>query len=286
MKETTMKKTLIALVLILVAVISFFLAAPAASSAEHHAKTIQSLDNKITTTLTLTEVTTLASTAISALPGDLATPVADKIANFSEDFLLILCVLFTEKYLITLLGKAAFAVLIPACCLVGILSMIKDNPGIKRLAWKMGVISLALYFAIPVSIGVADNIYATYEVSINETVAATNILTEDSNAAADSGSSETGFSGLSDTVRGLINRASGMVKQYVESVAVLLVTTCVIPLLGIAFFIWLAKSLTGVDVFPHLPALNRRGLHPGNRVLRESAGRIVSENPAEDPDED
>ena len=114
--EHTMKKLLIAALLILLAVVSCLFLADKAMAPATHNKTIASIDDKTVTVLKLTATSTVASAAISAIPGDTATPIAEKLADFTEYFLLILCVLYSEKYLLTIMGAGTFRILIPLAC--------------------------------------------------------------------------------------------------------------------------------------------------------------------------
>ena len=45
-----------------------------------------------------------------------------------------------------------------------------------------------------------------------------------------------------------------------ETLAIMIVTSCVIPILGLVFFIWVIKLLTGLDFFEYVS--KRRGRKP------------------------
>ena len=55
---------------------------------------------------------------------------------------------------------------------------------------------------------------------------------------------------LSGTVTELTNKAASIMNRFIEAVAVMIVTSCVIPLLVLLFFLWLVKLLTGADLRP------------------------------------
>ena len=63
--------------------------------------------------LELTAASTAASAAITLLPGDTATPIAEKLADLSGYFLIVLCAIFLEKYLLTITSYVSFTILIP-----------------------------------------------------------------------------------------------------------------------------------------------------------------------------
>jgi len=262
-KEFCWGKTLIAALLVLVAVISFFPLANLASSPKKNADIITSIDSKVETVMKLTATSTVASAAVSAIPGDTATPIAEKLADFSEDFLTILCVLYTEKYLLTIIGLAVFRFAIPVACGLLMISVFGDLPGFCRLGIKLGALALCMYFAIPGSIRLADTIYDTYEVSINTTIEEAQQFSDTtsglSEANEDAGLLESILNTIADTTTGLTDKAAAILNRFVETVAVLIVTSCVLPLLGLLFFLWLINLLTGTEIIPLANMKRRHG---------------------------
>jgi len=269
MREKVLGKTLLCLIMVLIAVVSFLWIADRATSLESNRAIMASIDEKSETVLKLTAASTLASAGISAIPGDTATPIAQKLADFTEYFLLILCVLYAEKYLLTIIGAAVFKVLIPCACALGIVAAFWNRSVMRQLAVRVALFALAIFIAIPTSIGVSDMVYHTYRSSINAAIADTEELRNETAALSEAGEN-TGLIAaildrLSETATGLAEKASKLLNRYVESLAVLIVTSCIIPLLALAFFIWLIKLLTGVNVLralPH-PAGGRKGSQGG-----------------------
>ena len=97
--------------LLLLGVLSFCWAAPFMTQPEIYQRSIDSLQAKQETVLELTAASTAASAAITLLPGDTATPIADKLADLSGYFLIVLCAIFLEKYL-----PSGSSFRWPACC--------------------------------------------------------------------------------------------------------------------------------------------------------------------------
>ena len=253
MKETMLKKVLISVVLIFAALLSMLMLSDKASDPAVHEKTIASIDEKVDTVLRLTATSTLASAGISTIPGDAATPIAEKLADFTEYFLLILCVLYAEKYLLTIVGAGAFKILFPFACLLWIISLFWNPTVMKRLSVKCAVFGLALYFTVPLSIGVSDMIYRSYRDSIDGTIAAAEEFTEttDELAEAEDAGLLTSIMGkLSENASTLSDNAARVLNHFVESLAVLIVASCIIPVLSLLFFLWLIKLLTGVEISP------------------------------------
>lgn len=252
--ERILKTTAIAVALVFLAAISAFPLANYCSSPASHQETLNSIDDKISTVMTLTASSTALSAAITFLPDDAATPIAEKLADFSGYFLLILCVLYAEKYLLSIIGLAAFRVLIPVACGLGLISLYwrPHKFQLRQLAFRFTAFALAVYLAVPAGIWVSDSIYDTYRSSINETISAAQDFADDTSELTqteDQGLISRILNGLSETITSMFNKVSNIVNRFVEAVAVMIVTSCVIPMLVLLFFLWLVRMLTGIDVF-------------------------------------
>ena len=64
---------------------------------------------------------------------------------------------------------------------------------------------------------------------------------------------------IKETTGSLTDRAAETLNRFVEAVAVMIVTSCVIPILVLLFFLWVIKQLTGVDLRDYAP--RRRPRH-------------------------
>lgn len=256
---------------LVLALLSFFVLAKYTSSAEMslNAHTIQSLDDKKTTALELTAAATAASAAITLIPGDVGTPIADKLADLSSYFLIVVCAIYLEKYLVTITGWAAFGLMIPVGLVLLSVCVAVRRETLKALAGKLIVLGLALYLVIPASVKISDMIEATYGASMENTIASAKQTTEEIQKEADSDSSENsqeseekkGFlSGLADKVETAVSGAKvnleNTLNRFIEAIAVMLVTSCVIPILVLVFFLWIVKLVLGVDI--RLPRMGTR----------------------------
>lgn len=140
------------LIPLLCAVLSFGVVAKYTSSPtmKMNAHAIQSLDEKKTTVLELTTAATAASAAITLIPGDVGTPIADKLADLSSYFLIVVCAIYLEKYLVTITGLAAFKLLIPIGCIwLSLCFGFRKDLG-KIIACKLILFGLAIYLVVPV----------------------------------------------------------------------------------------------------------------------------------------
>ena len=260
--QQPLTKTLIALVLVFVMVFSFFVLGKLLSAPGAMAGTMRSIDEKTGTVLTLTATAALTSAAVSAIPDDTATPIADKLADFTEYFLIILCVLYTEKFMLTILGPAVFKVLIPAACLVLMAGLFLKVGKAAKLAVKLGVVGLALYFLIPCSILVSDYIYDTYKTSIDAAIVSAETLSDETAALETQEDEGAGFiSSLAGAVEQILDRAGGILRKYVEALAILIVTSCLIPLMALLFFLWLLRQFVGLELPVRPSFLGERRRH-------------------------
>ena len=274
MENEKQKKILFALIPIVIALLSFFVIARFTSSTEFNAKTFQSLDDKKTTVMELAAASTAASAAITLIPGDVGTPIANKLADLSSYFLIVLCAIYLEKYLVTITGYAAFKILVPIACVFFSGYLLWRKEILRVVAQKFLLFGLAVYLVIPASVKVADMIETTYASSIESTIETAKQTTDEiesetgesgqvddkssnekSQSDSDSDSKENAggfFSGLFNKVQEGVSTATANVENvlnnFIEALAILLVTSCLIPILVLIFFVWLVKMLLGLNI--------------------------------------
>ena len=256
--ERGWKPWLMVVVLAVAALVSFYKVADYAASPETHRQTIEALEEKKATVMKLTGAATGVSVAITMIPGDAATPIAEKLADLSTIFLLVFSAIYLEKYLVTITGYAAFKLLIPLACGAGIVAVLFRSHVAKQLAAKLAVFGLAIVLVIPASVGISNLIEDTYHSSIQSTIDlaldTTEEIEEDAelNAAKEEEKKGNFFSELlstvTETVSVVTDKVENVLNHYLEALAVLLVTSCVIPVLVLFFFVWLVKIILGVDI--------------------------------------
>lgn len=274
MENEKQKKILFALIPIVIALLSFFVIARFTSSTEFNAKAIQSLDDKKTTVMELAAASTAASAAITLIPGDVGTPIANKLADLSSYFLIVFSAIYLEKYLVTITGYAAFKILVPIACVFFSGYLLWRKEILRVVAQKFLLFGLAVYLVIPASVKVADMIETTYASSIESTIETAKQTTDEiesetgesgqvddkssnekSQSDSDSDSKENAggfFSGLFNKVQEGVSTATANVENvlnnFIEALAILLVTSCLIPILVLIFFVWLVKMLLGLNI--------------------------------------
>lgn len=281
----TQKKCTLFLTWLLIGILTFTVIGKYAAAPESHQATITSLDEKKNTVLELTMATTATSAVITLLPGDIGTPIAEKVADLSGYLLIVLCAIFLEKYLVTITGYAAFKIFIPAACALFAANLFARNHSLDRLARKLLIFGICIFLVVPASVKASDLIEHTYQVQIDaalEEAKGTEQLLENSVEAAADNASESSISGnqtsqqtaensnlwqkAKDALSGakesvasvvenvtisseeLVQKVETSLSHFVEAVAVMLITSCVIPLLVLFVFFWLIKILVDVDL--------------------------------------
>lgn len=235
---------------LVIAFVSIFMVSKTLTSVEFYAETIASLDAKQDTVMALTAASTAASTAITLIPGDGATPIANELADLSTYFLLITTAIFLEKYLVTIMGYATCYFLVPGACLTYVVGILTKKKLWKVIAGKLFVFGMVVSLIIPTSVKITNIIEATYESSINETL---EVATQTTQTIEDASAKEQKgllglFSGIKDGITTTINKAETMLSNFIESVAVMIVTSCVIPILVIIFFLWISKIIFEIPI--------------------------------------
>ncbi len=253
MKEIDKKRPILILVAVAIALLSFFGASRIATSTDFHASSIATLDEKKTTVLELTAAAAAASAAITLMPGDTATPIADKLADLSTHFLIVLCAIFLEKFLLTLTGYATFNLLIPIACALYIIHLFSGIDILKTLGRKLFIFGLVIVLVIPVSVKLSNLIEDTYQASIQSTIDTAKDATQE--AKDNAGETEENSSlfskignGISSVTSGITEKVGGVINNFLEALAVMLITSCVIPILVLLFFIWLVKVTFSINL--------------------------------------
>lgn len=267
MLENRKVKKLIIIVLLLVgAIVSNLCLAGYASAPEVRKETIKYLDEKEEKVMELTAASASMSVAISMIPDDTATPIANKAADLSTYLMLILCAVFLEKYLVTITGYITFKFLVPAACVLLGINVLCGNELCKKFAIKILAFGMAIFLVVPVSVKLSSMIEDTYNIS----VAMDEEITEIEKVEVDStASEETGlFSGIKkafaklkknveDTVLEAVEELEEDFNNLIEGVAVMIVTSCLIPIAVLFFMVWITKTILGIDIEIRLPKIRK-----------------------------
>lgn len=237
-------------ILLIIAVISFFWIAGIASAEENFDGTYKSLDAKRVTVTELMGATMASSVAVSMLPSDVGNSIADRLADLSGYFMFILAAIIFEKWLCTLTGFLAFKILIPIACLILIAVQFFESEKLKAMGVNLLLVGILIFAIIPASTMITEKIDSSYQASVQQTIDDSNktAKTVKKSNAKDSSWLEKAKDSLTAGVKNKIEQFENLLNRTIEHLAVLIVTSCVIPIAVILFFFWLIKLITGVSI--------------------------------------
>ena len=228
-------------VLVVAALISLLLLANIASSPSTYSGMYETLDEKKLNVMGLAATTTAASAAISVLPDDTGSAIANKLADFASYFVVILSVIYLEKFLLTTFGFLAFGILIPMACV-------------------LFAFGLALALVVPASVWLTDNIDKTFDESIAASNAAAQQATQELEESVQEDTQEDkgllegiadamqdGFTAITQGVQDALDNLGQQLNNMIDTVAVMVVTSCLIPLIVLMVFLQVVKIITGLD---------------------------------------
>lgn len=276
--------------LVVLALLSGFVARPHFADTKTWDSTIEVIDQKKGNVLALTTSCVALSAGITALPGDTGTPVAEQLAQLSGNLGIVLAVLYLEKYLLTILWSVGLGILIPFALVLfaaslGIHGRWSTSAVLRRVATRVLVVAMIGMALVPASVWVSQKVDETYQVSIEQ-------AEQKATSAADASSSQSekkskvktdknvleqlteGASSLltsvTDSAKSMTDEVVQQVTDLIEGVIVMIVTSCVIPLLVLAAFLWLGHVLLGIDISGPTNYLTGRFLSAPSKHAKKS----------------
>lgn len=261
--ERPLLKFGIVALLLIAALLSEFVGRPHFENVETWSGCIEVIDAKKNNVLALTTSTIALSAAISALPDDTGTPVAEQLTQLSSNLGIVLAVLYLEKYLLTIFGFLSFGVLGPAAFVLLAASLLAHgrlNTGhtLFTLGIRLFLIGVIAIAVVPASVWVTQRIDETYQISFSQ--AESEGSTEESEPTDSESQENKNFwdsiasgaaqlvSNLKDGIKSVTDGVVEQVTNLIEGVIVMIVTSCLIPLLVLVAFLWMAHSLMGINV--------------------------------------
>lgn len=234
---------------ILICLSSFCMVAQKTSTPNFHEQSIQYLDEKRNTVMTLAASSAAISTAITILPGDTGTPIANGLADLSSKFLLVLGAIYLEKYALTLTCMVTFKYIIPILYLAWLVNNVTKWDWLRIVCIKIGIMAVAMCLIVPCSVKLSKTIEATYETSIQETIDhANNIQKKIKKDKENKNFFEKAAEAFSSTAQKYTKMFNQSLNNFMEATAIMIVTSCVIPILVILFFLWFIQTISGMTI--------------------------------------
>ena len=259
MRNLPYRKWIVSLWLVCMMMVSIVLFAPKFSSANWplREKLTASIDGKIGTTLELAASSSAASLAVSALPGDTATPLAEKLADFGGGFLVVLCALYFEKCMFAVIGFLFFAVIVPAALLCLLFAEFGRKRLFRTLAVCLAISGALLVLMIPTGLAVSDMVYVTQKETIQQTIDASGDLSlEIEEGLIDKAKSM--LTTVSTFSADMVKKAKNLMTGFLHALALMVVTACVIPIAVILLFLWMVKLVFQLGFAVGMPEFRGR----------------------------
>lgn len=242
--------------IILAVIIAAFAIVSATHLSEHYSDpesypaAIESLDDKRNNVLAMSASSAAISTALTLLPNDIASPIADNLADLSTTLMIVLAAIFLEKYLLTLAGLLTFKFLIPLACILGLVFLATRRQGFLIASLKMALFGLCLVLLVPLSTQATNFIEDTYAVSIQENVNEANATAEliQEKEEKDSAGLATFFKNAKDSAANLYEKLKEISGNFIEAAAILIITSCVIPILTLWLLLWAVNTIIGFNI--------------------------------------
>ena len=246
----------------LIGLLSFFVFADSKMMTQLTAEVISSLDEKKAAVLSLATASTTASFAITAIPGDVGMPIAQNLADLSDYFILVFGAIWLQKYLIGITGFVTFKLLLPVVSFVLAANVFLQRGSLTLLAKKLFLFGLVFFAMIPTSLAISKHIESTQQESAE--IAIQNVEKSQKELAEKNKKKnwlESFISSVGDLAGGAMKKFQVTMNNMTDAVAVLIITTCLIPVLVVLFFLWAVKLIFGLDFSPRLPrvSLVKRG---------------------------
>ena len=227
---------------------------------------IDSLDEKRMTVFSLITASTAVSAAITLVPGDVGTPIAQQIAELSEYFIVVLGALYLEKYVLTILGFVSSVILVPGASLLSVAHELHPGSGWKkRLALTLLIVGIAGVLVVPASVAVSNSIDRTFHDSIQGSIDAVIESSDEIGVQAEEeqtlwGALSSAAQSVTGGVSASVEKAKTAVNHLIETIVIMLVTDCLIPIAVLLFFIWLVKQVVRAIYFRQIrPPERERG---------------------------
>lgn len=276
--------------LVVLALLSGFVARPHFADTKTWDSTIEVIDQKKGNVLALTTSCVALSAGITALPGDTGTPVAEQLAQLSGNLGIVLAVLYLEKYLLTILWSVGLGILIPFALVLfavslGIHGRWSTSAVLRRVATRVLVVAMIGMALVPASVWVSQKVDKTYQVSIEQAEQKATSAAEASSSKSEKKSeaktdknvleqltegASSLLTSVTDSAKSMTDEVVQQVTDLIEGVIVMIVTSCVIPLLVLAAFLWLGHTLLGIDISGPTNYLTGRFLSAPSKHAKKS----------------
>ena len=256
-RKVTWAQVVIVVLLIGAIALSIFVIRPIASSPGTYTQSFAYLDEKMDNAKMLSLGSSSAAFIVSLIPDDAGTPIANELAKFSGYLLAVLSAIFLEKYLLTSIGYVATMVIIPLGFLIAIPAVFARSgykAKFREYATRLIIFGICVIFVIPLGCKCGRMIEETNAQSIETALNDARNANEIVESVPDEKESKNIFEKVGDFFTSLWGSttaayewAKTVLSNFMSSIAVMFVTTIIIPILMFLSFFWLLRFLTKRD---------------------------------------
>ncbi len=285
MEKRRRLEMLFALVLVLIALISFFALAKFLSTSTAFNGTYAALEEKQNTVAEISAISVAAASILHYVPGGEA--LSKELVELGGYFIIILAAIYLEKILIGISGLAAFKVLIPIGLFAGAGYILTKNEAMKSMSKKLISFGIILFLLVPSSVWISNLVENNRELfSGQQEIEELQIeIKEIEGKSEDEEIDED--AGFFDKLRNRTADAAASIKELpakikrfptfakekydalMDYVAFFLITTCVIPIVVLVLLIEIVKQLFGISgKIDYLSLAKAPGKALGNRINR------------------
>ena len=250
-------RLIVVLILVLAIILSITVVGKKMTTPATYSHSIEVLDDSKAKVLGLAAASAAASTAVSLLKDDVGSAISDELSEFATWFTVILAVIYLEKYLLTIFGAAACYILFPVGFGVLLVNCFLNRNNLKAIGTRLVAFGVILMLVVPTSVWVSDHIHATYSQSIEMTIQSANTASEDlivsevnetEEKTSVFGEVKSFVNNVGNSVANAVEGFKNLINRFIEATAVMLVTTCLIPILVVLFLIWVMKTLFNAPI--------------------------------------
>ena len=266
-------------VLVLCMLFSLLVISPIMTNPALHSHTLSVIDRNKDKAMSLTATVTIGSTALSLLPDDTAAPLASELSDLSTPLLIIVCILYFEQFMFSPLQYIAFGILVPIALGMRIMYVYSARKSTLVLSKKLLLIALLCAAMIPSSAAITRMVEDTFAMSINgvnEKIAEVSKAFEKIIGGDSNGDILAFISNVAAGIGSVFEFARESLGLLIDGVAILMITSCVIPVITALLFVWGIKTIiTGrmenledaaVSVISRFPFLKKKLKEPSQQA--------------------
>lgn len=254
---------IIAVVLVLFSVFSFFFVADKISDQETFSGTSQELNEHEGKVARLAVASIGVAAALDLVPGEAGNSISDSLVELGEYFVVILAAIYLEKLLLVMGGVIAFKILIPIGCLLIAICLFYNSQILLKISFKLITLGLVLVILVPTSVWISQ----TFEDRIlgDDTQKQLNEIAEEygSSDYDEATAEEEESSGIFDrftsavsegwdkvtaAFSGGVGKAKAYFNSLLKGISVFIVSTCIVPIITFLLLYLVINMLFGVTI--------------------------------------